>query len=63
MYLYDLLDLLKTVILPVLDLPALFLKPEHNFFNFKLFNENEAKDKRCLEPFVNGLNFFKKIKN
>ena len=55
--------MLKTVILPVLDLPELFLKPTTNFFNFKLFKENDDRDNLCLHPLESGLNFFKKIDN
>lgn len=63
MWLWLLLHLLKTVIFPWLDRPEFFLKPEHNFFNFKLFNEKEDKDNLCLVPLVSGLYFFKKIKS
>ncbi len=57
------MDLEKTLILPFKFLPELLEKPEVNFFNFKLFKENEDNDDLCLVPFVIGLNFFKKIKN
>ena len=54
--------MLKTTILPESDLPEFFLKPDDNFFNFKLFKENEDNDILCLVPLDNGLNFCKKIK-